>query len=150
MSRKTFETWYLRKWGHTEDNHESLFERCPDSPEEYYRLGVRLAHEAWQAATASMQAERDQLAAENVALKESRQRLGQFIHEELEADYPLNMHIETPATDRFLAEQRAQGVESFIGRIEWILREYCNPYVTENIIEDMGKFAAQMRNEVKL
>lgn len=49
-SREKFEAWYLDNWGHTEDDHETLFERDPDSDEEYYRLGVRLAHEAWQAA----------------------------------------------------------------------------------------------------
>lgn len=37
-----------------------------------------------------------QLAAENVALKESRNNLAEFIHEELDADYPLNMNLETP------------------------------------------------------
>ncbi|EPV3661254.1 MULTISPECIES: hypothetical protein [Enterobacter cloacae complex] len=54
-----------------------------------------------------------QMAAENAGLKESRQRLAEFIHEELDADYPLNMDIETQATDAFLAEVRAQGVEMF-------------------------------------
>lgn len=52
-----------------------------------------------------------QMAAENAGLKESRQRLAEFIHEELDADYPLNMDIETQATDAFLAEVRAQGVD---------------------------------------
>ncbi|MCM7668177.1 hypothetical protein M8S60_00675 [Enterobacter asburiae] len=51
------------------------------------------------------------LAAENAGLKESRKNLAEFIHEELDADYPLNMDIETPSTDYFLAEVRAQGVE---------------------------------------
>lgn len=54
------------------------------------------------------------LSAENAALKESRQRLAEFIHEELDAGYPLNMNIDTPATDAFLAEVRAQGVEMFM------------------------------------
>lgn len=49
-SRERFEAWYLENWGHTEDDHETLFERDPDSDEEYYRLGVRMAHGAWQAA----------------------------------------------------------------------------------------------------
>lgn len=49
-SREKFEAWYLENWGHTEDDHETMFERYPDSDEEYYRLGVRMAHEAWQAA----------------------------------------------------------------------------------------------------
>lgn len=48
------------------------------------------------------------LASENAGLKESRKNLAEFIHEELDAGYPLNMDIETPATDAFLAEVRAQ------------------------------------------
>lgn len=51
------------------------------------------------------------LAAENAGLKESRKNLAEFIHEELDADYSLNMDVETPATDAFLAEVRAQGLE---------------------------------------
>lgn len=53
-----------------------------------------------------------QLAAENVALKESRNNLAEFIHEELDADYPLNMNLETHATDRFVAGIKADGVGS--------------------------------------
>ncbi|MFW7680039.1 hypothetical protein ACPQUH_01925 [Klebsiella pneumoniae] len=51
-----------------------------------------------------------QLAAENVALKESRNNLAEFIHEELDADYPLNMNLETHATDRIVAGIKADGV----------------------------------------
>lgn len=51
-----------------------------------------------------------QLAAENVALKESRNNLAEFIHEELDADYPLNMNLETHATDRIVAGFKADGV----------------------------------------
>ena len=53
------------------------------------------------------------LAAENVALKESRNNLAEFIHEELDADYPLNMNLETHATDRIVAGIKADGVEMF-------------------------------------
>lgn len=59
-----------------------------------------------------------QLAAENVALKESRNNLAEFIHEELDADYPLNMNLGAPATDRILAGIKADGVEEFIGRLQ--------------------------------
>lgn len=59
-----------------------------------------------------------QLAAENVALKESRNNLAEFIHEELDADYPLNMNLETPATDRIVAEAEARGVEKAIAHVE--------------------------------
>ena len=59
-----------------------------------------------------------QLAAENVALKESRNNLAEFIHEELDADYPLNMNLETTATDRIVAEAEARGVEMAIAHLE--------------------------------
>lgn len=58
-----------------------------------------------------------QLAAENVALKESRNNLAEFIHEELDADYPLNMNLETPATDRIVAGIKADGVEEFAAKL---------------------------------
>ncbi|WP_259345738.1 hypothetical protein [Enterobacter roggenkampii] len=58
------------------------------------------------------------LAAENAGLKESRKNLVEFIHEELNAGYPLNMSIETPNTDAFLAEVRAQGVEMFAASLK--------------------------------
>ncbi|HBY8505973.1 hypothetical protein ACKLLD_04070 [Klebsiella pneumoniae] len=59
-----------------------------------------------------------QLATENVALKESRNNLAEFIHEELDADYPLNMNLETHATDRIVAEAEARGVEKAIAHLE--------------------------------
>ncbi|MBD7644500.1 hypothetical protein HPN51_05095 [Klebsiella pneumoniae] len=55
-----------------------------------------------------------QLAAENVVLKESRNNLAEFIHEELDSDYPLNMNLDTPATDRIVAGIKAEGVEEFV------------------------------------
>lgn len=58
-----------------------------------------------------------QLAAENVVLKESRNNLAEFIHEELDSDYPLNMNLDTPATDRIVAGIKADGVESGIKTI---------------------------------
>lgn len=52
-SRKAFEQWYLLNWGHTEDNHGSLFDIDTDY-DCYYRLGVRMAYEAWQASRAAI------------------------------------------------------------------------------------------------
>lgn len=52
-SRKAFEQWYLLNWGHTEDNLETLFETGPDD-DSYYRLGVRLAYEAWTASRSAI------------------------------------------------------------------------------------------------
>ncbi|HFU6519865.1 TPA: hypothetical protein ACGPDV_005461, partial [Klebsiella pneumoniae] len=65
--------------------------------------------EGWKGRSIEM----DKLAAENVALKESRNNLAEFIHEELDADYPLNMNLETHATDRIVAGIKADGVEEF-------------------------------------
>ncbi|UMH01535.1 hypothetical protein JJ680_20340 [Klebsiella pneumoniae] len=58
-----------------------------------------------------------QLAAENVALRESRNNLAEFIHEELDADYPLNMNLETHATDHIVAGIKADGVEEFAAKL---------------------------------
>ncbi|WP_306425477.1 hypothetical protein [Klebsiella pneumoniae] len=69
--------------------------------------------EGWKGRSIEM----DKLTAENVALKESRNNLAEFIHEELDADYPLNMNLETHATDRIVAGIKADGVEEFIGRL---------------------------------
>ena len=60
--------------------------------------------EGWKGRSIEM----DKLAAENVALKESRNNLAEFIHEELDADYPLNMNLETHATDRIVAGIKAE------------------------------------------
>lgn len=53
-SREQFEEWYTENWGHTEDHHETMFERDPDCPEDYYRFGVRLAYHSWQASRAEI------------------------------------------------------------------------------------------------
>ncbi|WP_201284507.1 hypothetical protein [Enterobacter roggenkampii] len=55
-SRKAFEQWYLLNWGHTEDNHEALFE-VSSCHGDYYRLGVRMAYDAWQASRAAIEIE---------------------------------------------------------------------------------------------
>lgn len=53
-SREQFEEWYMENFGHTEDHHETMFERDPDCPEDYYRFGVRLSHHSWQASRAAI------------------------------------------------------------------------------------------------
>ncbi|HDZ0405820.1 TPA: hypothetical protein RRS92_001853 [Klebsiella pneumoniae] len=69
--------------------------------------------EGWKGRSIEM----DKLAAENVALKESRNNLAEFIHEELDADYPLNMNLETHATDHIVAGIKADGVEEFAAKL---------------------------------
>lgn len=127
-SREKFESWYLDNWGHTEDHRETLFERDPDSHEEYYRLGVRMAHEAWQAGSGATEAKCAALAAENAGLAaevQSVKAMNDCLSEELrgyESDGAFEgpkMHllwwkVQTPATDAFQAESRAQGVDAAI------------------------------------
>ena len=93
-----------------------------------------------------------QLATENVALKESRNNLAEFIHEELDADYPLNMNLETHATDRFVAGIKADGVGEFIGRLQQCVDE--GDFVGDEVAVivgaiDCGKeFCEQLREGV--
>lgn len=199
--REQFESWYLDNWGHTEDHHETLFERSPDDESEYYRLGVRLAHQAWQAATNAMEAKCAALAAENARysmsagqadqrMSESRavraalgfnpdaddvspsdlvekiyrttaelcvirtahpQPIGPimdaaidaFNAEEMPETGMLNaffilrdsIRVETPATDSFLADVRAQGVEMYAD----------SNYCSEDNQAGAFEFAAQLR-----
>lgn len=177
-SREKFEAWYLENWGHTEDDHETMFERDPDSDEEYYRLGVRMAHGAWQASELASQQKltdiavqlanaeskcRD-LAAENAALKNPDNWLSQSDYgyeaaevatqngatedESLRAGMVAIINrIETPATDAFLAEVRAQGVEMFahdVGESEQ------GNGLMKAIGRRATKFAAQLRKGAAL
>ncbi len=73
--------------------------------------GEYVRFDAHQQEVSTLKAERDALAVENAALKETRQRLAEFIHEELDTDYPLNLEAETPATSAALAAIEARGVE---------------------------------------
>ncbi|HBS3996117.1 hypothetical protein I4171_05135 [Klebsiella pneumoniae] len=90
-----------------------------------------------------------QLAAENVALKESRNNLAEFIHEELDADYPLNMNLETHATDRIVAGIKADGVEEFAAyqraiTEEWACKEGHSSLL--KVAESAELFAQQLRD----
>jgi hypothetical protein len=53
----------------------------------------------------------------------------------------------TPATDAFLDEVRYQARTDFIGRIEWIIRNECNPDKTEEIINEMQNFSEELKLE---
>lgn len=95
------------------------------------------------------------LAAENAGLKESRKNLAEFIHEELDAGYPLNMNIETPATDAFLAEVRAHGVEMFSGDEKKLSESHMQDGNLDTAIQIASSsrrasdFAAQLRKGVQ-
>lgn len=124
------------------------------------------ANKLAQEATEKLVQERDALAAENAGLKAAHpQPFGPEMMKALDAyekhqdEVPetgmLNaffilrdsIRVETPATDAFLAEVRAQARTDFIGRIEWIIRNECNPEKTETIINELQAFAAQLRKD---
>ncbi|EKJ7349161.1 hypothetical protein ACRRUL_003562 [Klebsiella pneumoniae] len=100
--------------------------------------------EGWKGRSIEM----DKLAAENVALKESRNNLAEFIHEELDADYPLNMNLETHATDRFVAGIKADGVEMFVEKCREKSKQAISSDIRNNwwlAGEHADDFAKQLR-----
>ena len=131
-NREQFEVWYLESWGHTEDNHESLFERCHDG-DTYYRLGVRMAYESWQAASKASEQQLAAVVVENAGLKDyyrdtpALKRMG----------WP-----KTPATDAAIANIQAQGVDMF--------GQYHNFSEKLFIQKEAKKFAAQLRQGAAL
>ncbi|HCT6955184.1 TPA: hypothetical protein OUI99_001200 [Klebsiella pneumoniae] len=90
-----------------------------------------------------------QLAAENVALKESRNNLAEFIHEELDADYPLNMNLETHATDRIVAGIKADGVEEFAAKLRIPGDDQFFDALAKGVALAADDFAKQLREGAK-
>lgn len=147
---------------------------------------LNLAHIGAMAALSSTQKDRDQLAAECAVLKsafnpkhlpeDAIEILGEtakFDHDSNESGEwcwvdnedeviravldVIRTGTETPATDRFLAEQRAQGVDMFAANeMEWAAhweKHGVNDGSVSRCImvaQDAKKFAAQLRNEVKV
>ncbi|HBC5320844.1 TPA: hypothetical protein KEU48_001877 [Escherichia coli] len=70
---------------------------------------------------------------------------GDFIDGQTLHEFQFVLDVETPATDAFLAEVRAQERTDFIGRIEWIIRNECNPDKTETILNELQSFSDQLR-----
>ena len=141
-SREKFEAWYLENWGHTEDDHETMFERDPDSDEEYYRLGVRMAHGAWQASELASQQKLTDIAVQLANAESKCRELAAelsavdkihneavFITDEHYEQCPPEVQkmirslavLQIPAYDAFLAEVRAsarnEGINYAAGRL---------------------------------
>ncbi|PLO37441.1 hypothetical protein CWN45_08545 [Klebsiella pneumoniae] len=101
--------------------------------------------EGWKGRSIEM----DKLAAENVALKESRNNLAEFIHEELDADYPLNMNLETHATDRIVAGIKADGVEEFAAKLRIPGDDQFFDALAKGVALAADDFAKQLREGAK-
>lgn len=97
------------------------------------------------------------LAAECAALKISR---GEILKDLDDTCFEIGMmrgeksacytDFETPATDRFLAEQRAQGVEKCASVIQQQVWDESEGDGIVAALDAMEIFAAQLRNEVKV
>lgn len=116
------------------------------------------ANKLAQEATEKLVQERIALAAENTALKKSEVEFNEYCRRECEdvGDTWVDDFTETPATDAFLAEVRAQGVEMFADKYRSQLTAL--PTTPENIFDaahvrlryqifDADEFAAQLRKE---
>ncbi|ENF6041365.1 hypothetical protein ABRV10_003400 [Citrobacter amalonaticus] len=107
----------------------------------------------------NLEAKCEKLAAENAGLKQAAEfaTAGDMWIEQADGmlDYRyvdwyvdvLKAAMETPATDAFLAEVRAQARTDFIGRIEWIIRNECNPEKTETILNELQSFSETLSQE---
>lgn len=117
------------------------------------------ANKLAQEATEKLVQERIALAAENTALKKSEVEFNEYCRRECEdvGDTWVDDFTETPATDAFLAEVRAQGVEMFADKYRAQLTAL--PTTSENIFDaahvslryqifDADEFAAQLRKGV--
>lgn len=95
----------------------------------------------------NLEAKCEKLAAENAGLKDACGGDGSY------RDCPACAHSEyieapeTPATDAFLAEVRASARKDFIDRIEWIIRNECNPEKTETILNELQSFSETVSQE---
>ncbi|MIG38181.1 hypothetical protein AHW95_08885 [Salmonella enterica subsp. enterica] len=113
------------------------------------------ANKLAQEATENLVQERNALAAENTALKKSEVEFNEYCRRECEdvGDTWVDDFTETPATDAFLAEVRAQGVERYAAQLKSeaeLADEAGWDGAAKFLISESGKvlaFAAQIRWE---
>lgn len=96
-----------------------------------------------QEETEKLAHERNMLAAENAGLKAAESNLVRNIINDLGDTEFQYEKVQTPATDAFLAEVRAQGVEMFAGILR-VVGVYEHPYL--DVVNDL---AAQLRKGVQ-
>ncbi|RSB59073.1 hypothetical protein EGT71_14750 [Atlantibacter subterranea] len=160
MSREQFETWYLENWGHTEDHLETLFERSPDDHYGYYRLGVRMSHQAWQEATkqaeakcAALAAKLSDVCAENEELKRANSVALNILNDEdtmITSLWTSSVHkvvAETPATDAWVNEQRAAGATRVETNIRACYEEF--PESSRDIVDECIQIAANTAAQLR-
>ncbi len=156
-SREKFEAWMTaEQWFHGSDFEWDECRNC------YAQFGIHLAYKAFLAAEGAAEQKLTDMAVQ-LANAESKCRelavesagLNVFIEEEClvyssDTPEPIDANDckpETPATGAFLAEVRAGARNNFIDRIEWIIRNECNPDKTEKIISELHKFSDELKLE---
>lgn len=124
MSREKFEEWVTaEQWFHGSDFEWDDRRNC------YSQFGIHLAYKAWLGATEQAEAKCAALAAENAKAKSVLKQCQEYfiagIRNEIRPTNEGYLHMicdtfadETPATDAFLAEVRAQGVERYADQLK--------------------------------
>ncbi|MCG7781029.1 hypothetical protein [Lelliottia amnigena] len=113
------------------------------------------AWRGWQASKTKSQSQLTALTTQLESVVAEHAALSKFIDDECYVYGPHDVEPvdaalekpETPATSAFLAEVRASARNDFIGRIEWIIRNECNPDKTEAIINELQNFSDQLKLE---
>lgn len=107
---------------------------------------------AWQAATNAMEAKCAELAAEVEAVKSAHQdAVGTIMYTAnrtgvLYTEKTIQMSCKTPATDAFLAEVRAQGVEMFAN---WSEKHIENDDEYEDVLTEVSRAARGFANQLR-
>lgn len=126
-SREQFEQAIKARFGDSID-----YRICKNSDGEYMAWDMQVAWWAWQAASKASEQQFAAVVAENVGLKSKGREVlneackvyeklnatissdsGDFIDGQTLHEFQFLLDVETPATDAYLAEVRAQGVEMF-------------------------------------
>lgn len=150
INREKFEAWMTAEQAfHGSDFEWDERRNC------YSQFGIHIAYKAFQSASRESEAQLtaltsqlESVVAENASVKVMNDCLSEELRS-YESDGAFEgpkMHllwwkVETPATDAFLAEVRAQGVEMF--------GQYHNFSEKLFIQKESKKFAAQLRQEAK-
>ncbi|MEY6763368.1 hypothetical protein AB9B48_17120 [Kluyvera ascorbata] len=154
ISREKFEAWLNPLW------HLETFKGSDDSLQ-YRDEVIQGKWEAWQAASKASEQQLAAVVAENAGLKS---KAAELVHEASEVYSAYNATItepdgdfmdmqtlqemqcvETPATDSYLAEVRAQGVEMFVMDFTEPAVMTNGKFYNEDLVEASKEFAAQLR-----
>lgn len=148
MSREKFEQDIKARFGDSID-----YRVCKNSDGEYMAWDMQVAWWAWQAASKASEQQLAAVVAENAGLKaendQALQCMAEFrINLSMYKKFKYQSDVKTPATDAYLAEVRAQGVESGINTVIAMMNHQ-HP-ATSQAIDILQTHAAQLRKGAAL